>query len=193
MIFMVDKMNSINVLIDYLITAPKTSIRKLLKEADYCYEDIIEQYQKDFVSSEKLIKLIDRSNKYKDIQYFLIDIFFYVNEKSITDDVVDCCLKYPGKFKRTLVVQLSHIELSENQLLKLNAANINSEAFSNLVISYLKDDSCSLEKLSAFILDNIKYIDSIYNYKAYAKNSSVSNEKIAMIDGLLKQYRTEEI
>lgn len=183
-----EKMNSINVLIDYLIIATKPSIRNLLNEVDDVYE-IIVQYQKDFVSNEKLIMLLERSKTYKDIQYFLIDILFFVKEESITDDFVDLCLKYPGTFKKTLLIQLSHIWLSESQLLKLNSVIDSPEAFCKLVLLYLKDEDYSVDKLSTFVLNNTKYIGSIYNYKVYLNNFSINNKKIDFLDNLLIHYK----
>lgn len=181
-------MNSINDLIDYLIIATKASIKNLLNEADDVFE-IVSKYQKDFVSNEKLIMLLKRSQVYKDIQYFLIDIFFYIEEESITDNFVDLCLKYPGSFKKTLLIQLSHIWLTEKQLLKLHFATDTPEAFYKLVLLYLKDNSCSVDKLSTFLLSNIKHIGSIYNYKEHIRNFPVNNKKIDLLDQLLIQYK----
>jgi len=178
-------MDSINSLINFLINAKATEINALLISCDDANE-IMRKYKKDAVPERQLIELLQRSVKIKDLQWFLINIFFYINEKSITDSVFTYCLNYPGRFRKTLLEQLSHVWLLEEQLLKLNAALENSEAFSRLFVIYLRNSEVSVDKLLGFLKDNKKYLTSIEKYKSYLPLQNIDKKKIDAVDQLLK-------
>lgn len=179
-------MNSIKVLVDFLINSKPKDIKK---ELDNCFDagDIVREYRKDSVSEDKLIQLLQCSIKNKDIQLFLIDIFFFINENSITDKVFEVCLNYPGRFKKTLLIQLAHNWLKEEQLKKLNSLLKTPEAFYKLFLLYLFNERVSVEQLYTFLLDNNKHLYAIKNYKEHLANKAVDKNKINMVETVLKE------
>ena len=181
-------MDSINCLINLLITSNKKEIRNMIVD---CYDvlDIIKKYKKDSVPQEKLILLINRSVGYKDLQYFLTDIFSFIDAKSITDDVLDVCLHYPGNFKKTLLIQLAHLPLREGLLMAINKRIDSTEAFYQLFLLYLFDKNKTSIEMKSFLIRNKSKLYAILNYKVLLKGRKIEQCKINTIDLILSKYR----
>ena len=177
-------MDSINLLIDFLIKSKPKEIRKKLNDCSDA-GDIVREYKKDSVSENALIQLLQCSMKNKDIQWFLIDIFFFIEENSITDRVFEICLNYPGRFKKTLLLQLSHVWLKEEQLKKLNSVLETSEAFYKLFLLYFFSEKVSVEQLYQFLLNNNKHLYSLKNYRENLANKTVDKDKVNVVEKIL--------
>ena len=183
-------MESINCLINLLINLDKKEIRNMLTDCCDALE-IIKKYEKDSVSKETLILLINRSVKYKEIQYFLIDIFSFIDEKSITDDVLNICLHYPGRFRKTLLIQLAHLPLQEKFLIALNKRIDSTEAFYQLFLLYLFDNNKTCTELKLFLVKNKSKLYCLLNYKSLIKSRRIEKCKVDTIDFVLRKYKEE--
>ena len=183
-------MESINCLINLLINLDKKEIRNMLTDCCDALE-IIKKYEKDSVSKETLILLINRSVKYKEIQYFLIDIFSFIDEKSITDDVLNICLHYPSRFRKTLLIQLAHLPLQEKFLIALNKRIDSTEAFYQLFLLYLFDNNKTCTELKLFLVKNKSKLYCLLNYKSLIKSRRIEKCKVDTIDFVLRKYKEE--
>ena len=183
-------MDSINLLIDFLIKSKPEEIRKILNDCREP-EDILQKYKKDSVSENALIQLLQCSVKNKDIQWFLIDIFFFIDDKSITEDVLDIFLHYPGKFKKTLLIQLAHLPLQEKFLIALNKRIDSTEAFYQLVLLYLFDNTKTCTELEKFLVKNKSKLHCLLNYKCLLKSRKIEKCKVNTIDLILNKYKKE--
>lgn len=182
-------MKNINELISFLIEANEMEISKKLNSCDDVAE-VLEEYEKDLVSEDKLENLLHRSIIIKDIQYFLIDIFFYIDEKSISDKIFDLVIKYPGQFRETLLTQLGHIWLSKKQLYKLNEVLKTSEAFYKLFILLMQDNNSSTNDIKKLLTDNRKHWKAIYNYHEHLTDQ-ISKNKIRFVDEFIGLNKEE--
>ena len=176
-------MKSISILIENLLKLNRCDLKKFYEKNDL-YE-VLKEYKKDYVNENILIKFIKRSITSKILQYFLVEIIFFIDESSITDKVFKLCLRYPGHFKKTLYIQLGHIWLKEEQLKKLNKVLDTPEAFYKLFLKYANDDNISVVELKQFMLNNKKHLNSLINYKEHFIVKNINSQKEKMIDSLI--------
>ena len=176
--------NNINILVDKLIKASPKQLKKMLSLCDGP-EDIIHQYEASKVPEYNIIQLLKRSYRVKELQWFLCDIFFAIAPESITDNVLQACINYPGRFKKTLLIQLAHIWLTERQLIELNTHIDTPEAFYKLFLMYLYQNDVPCEKLLQFLLNNRRHLNALIGYKERLPNANANEEKINMTDAVL--------
>ncbi len=178
--------NSTNILINDLINATPKQIKDVLNR--HYPEEIIGQYVPDIVPEDDIIRLLNRSCKIKDLQYFLIALFFAIEPQSVTDNVLEVCLNYPGRFRKTLLGQLAHNRLSEKQLLKLNENIDTPEAFYKLFLMYLAKKDMPDENFSRFLIENKRHLSALSGYKERLPSSNFDCGKIAVTDDILSQF-----
>lgn len=176
-------MESIKNLIDGLIDCK--SGKDLCEK---CYNDdlyIANSYFKDHVEEAKIIALIRSSLHNYKLQTVLLEIIFYIDEKSFTDNIIENCINYPGKFKDTLLIQLAHVWLSEKQLEKINEVVKIPEAYCKLLYIKVCNEKISEDELTKFIQTNKCYFEDLKDYIAYFKKANVNPERIRLVDKLL--------
>ena len=123
----------------------------------WCFEGFSAQK----VEEALLLKLLKRSRWVSPIRIWIVDILSLTLEGSITDKVFFECLHYPGKFRKTLVIQLAHLWLSKEQLLSLNSLLDTPEAFCKLLILFSVDEAVSLEQYQRFLLNNTRFVNQV--------------------------------
>ena len=185
MIIMENDKQEISVLVNEL--CGKKS-RKRCNEIFALFNNDLMYIDKHYIESEvdekALLRLLQKSKSSNKIKFFLPDIIFLVNKNSITDKFVDCCIKYPGKYRNTLITQLAHIWLMPNQLELLNTVLSTPEAFCKLLIIYTFDSCYSAIDLMSLLTNNKSYLaDAKYCITRALQNSSkeINEEKILVL------------
>ena len=156
-------MVSINCLIDDLIDK-----KSCAKTVNACYESnsyFVNEYFKDRVDESKLIALLKRSHYKWKFQAVLTDILFLIEESGFTDKIIDMCIKYPGRFRKTLLTQLSHVWLEEKQLEKIITATKVPEACCKLLIIKARNKNTVEKDLMDFIKENRQYLIGLEDVK----------------------------
>ena len=171
-------------------------IDKLLDKNTYkhtcekCYEDdtyIYKHFHKDKVEEYKLVSLIKRSRRKNKLKLILLDILFYIDETGITDDVIYECMNYHGKFRNTLITQLSHLWLKEEQLENIVTRFKVPEVYCKLFLLKVCDENNSVYDLSEFVSANKQYLKEIFIDKKYFIGRKVSSERIELAESLIKK------
>ena len=145
-------------------------------------------YYIDEVEEIKIIKLLKKSKHLHSIRWLIPDIIFLIKEDSITNKVLDYCINYKGKFRKTLLVQLAHMRLTPEQLIKINNLIDTPEAFCKLVDLYINDDKYSIEGLNELLVSNAKYINEV---EYLLKSLNKTNKKTKVIRDFLGR-KTED-
>ena len=182
-------MESINKLIDNLVQKRNKKYCKMIfdgfgKNGAFIFNN----YQKDKVDEDSLINLLKSSTKYKIIQWFIPDILSLTDESSITNRVFEQCLKYPGRYRKTLLIQLAHMWLRKDQLIELNQILETPEAFYKLFLMYLQDKDFSVNQLQEVMLKNVKHLNALTNYKEHLSGREVTQDKIILADKLIEEH-----
>lgn len=146
-------------------------------------EYILDCYRKDFVEEKLLLNLLKKSVIVSSLRCWIPDILCYVHESSITSAVFEFCLRYPGKFRKTLLIQLAHMWLTKSQLLVLNDLLETPEAFCKLLVLYTEDEDCSAEEFLAFLNRNDKFIHQVdYNKLLKLHDNFITAEKLNILE-----------
>lgn len=144
-------------------------------------EQIFDDYAKDMVDERLLLKLLRKSIFSSKLKECLIEIIFAIDEKSFTEKVFRFCLKYPGKFKLTLLTQLAHMWLSVEQLEMLNNRIKTPEAFCKLLCIYA-DDNYTDDEFIEFINRNNKHFFTINCLELIKKNDiKITDSKVSIL------------
>lgn len=115
---------------------------------------ILDSVEKGDVAEPLLIALINKSLIFPYVRLILPDILYLTCENSITDKVLHHCLNYPGRYRKTLLIQLAHMWLPPSQLELINN-NINTpEAFCKLLVIYANSSNCAPLQFSDFLSNN---------------------------------------
>ena len=184
-------MEGINILIENLV---KEDNEKYCKEIFGKFENagyILNCYEKESVSEETLLNLLNKSVKNKQIRWLIPDILFFIYACDITDRVFEKCLNYPGRFRKTLLSQLGHLCLKKEQLEQLNTVLETPEAFYKLFLMYLQDDSFSTIQIRALLQKNERHLGALLNYKEHFDNQKVRQDKITEVDKLIQKSLTD--
>lgn len=180
-------MKSINILINSLID------RKLNKQLiKICYGDdlyISRNYYKDKVEESKIILLLKQSHRKWKLQVVLLDIFYYIEESCFTDKIIDICKNYPGKFKKTLLIQLAHIWLSEKQLENIIEVIKVPEAYCKLLIIKVCNEECPEYELEKFVQMNSQYFKDLKSIDRYFIDTNISADRIKVVENLLSSIQ----
>lgn len=125
-------------------------------------DDFYDNYSCSKVEERVLIKFLRKSIALPYLRYFIIDIFGYslIDPESISDRVLDLCMRYPGKFRDTLLTQLGHMWLAPDQLERLNCKMKTPEAFYKLLSIYLTD-AYPIIYLQKLLENNLHFIDEL--------------------------------
>lgn len=181
-------MKSINVLIENILQKNSRKYCKMLINALEINGDFISHnYKKDVVDDGKLLNLLNNSIKHRYIQWFLPEILFSVDESSINDRVFERCLKYPGRYRKTLLTQLAHINLKKEHLERLNQILETPEAFYRLFLLYLCDNNLSVVALREFLMKNKHHLSQISNYKEHLIGQNIPPNKIDLVEKIINK------
>ena len=123
--------------------------------------NLINNCDKCAVNEVYFLKLLKKSIVVPKLKYAVLEVLCHTNKDTITESVFNFCLKYPGKFRKTLLIQLSHLWLEVDQLLILNKLLDTPEAFCKLLVYYTQDIDITAEELSAFLLKNCSFINQV--------------------------------
>lgn len=176
-------MESITNLIDELLD--RKSYKVICRK---CYDDdtyIDKHFYKDKVNERKLILLIQRSRWRFKLRSLLLDILFYIDEGSFTDKVIQTCINYHGKFRNTLLNQLSHIWLQEKQFEEIIKCSCIPEAYCKLFLIKICDRKNSIDDLILFVNKNKQYLKDLYLDTNYLISKGVSLERIRIAESLI--------
>ena len=149
---------SISVFVNKLLKKNRMRFRKsafIQYKLDYMY--IVDNYSFDEVPEEALIQLIKDSIFDFRIRWFIPDILSLTAPNSVSDRFLNICIKYPGRFKKTLLMQLSHVWLPAHQLELLNRNIDTEEAFYKLFFYYSTDDTYTFQEYGAFLKRNLRF------------------------------------
>ncbi len=122
---------------------------------------ILENYYRDTIDERSLIKLLKKSVIFTRIRWFIPDILALTNENSITDNVLNTAVRYPGTFRNTLLIQLAHMWLTPNLLEVVNNNLITPEAFYKLFYTYATSSSYSPKFFQEFLKNNSRFSNEI--------------------------------
>lgn len=146
--------------------------------------DFYDNYSCSKVEEGVLIKFIRKSIVLRYLQYFIIDIFGYclIDPGSISDRVLDLCMRYPGKFRDTLLTQLGHMWLAPYQLERLNCKMKTPEAFYKLLSIYLTD-AYPIVYLQKLLENNLRFIDELAWCQEWvlSKNATADPARIEIV------------
>lgn len=175
-------MYSINILINSLLDH-----RTYHSVCDRCYDDetyISKMYYKDSVNESILIKLIKKCYFRYKLKCVLLEVLFYVKEESFTDKVIYFCLRYLGKFRKTLLIQLSHLWLKESQIELIVKKYAIPEAYCKLFLLKICNENHSYEDIVKFVELNKEYLKDLRVPSDYFKDKCISKERIDLIKSL---------
>ena len=185
MIIMENDKQEISVLINEL--CDKKS-RKRCNEIYTLYNNdlmyIYNHYIESEVDEKALLRLLQKSKRSNKIKFVLPDIISLVHKNSITDRIINYCIKYPRKYRNTLIVQLAHIWLTPNQLELLNTVLETPEAFCKLLIIYTFDPCYSAIDLMSLLTNNKTYLaDAKYCVTRALQDSSkeINEQKVLVL------------
>lgn len=155
---MEDRKQSIKVFVDKLLQKGRMRFRRnAFKAYKSNYMFIYENYSYDDVSEASLKKLIKKSIYDIRLRWFIPDILSLTTPESISDELLKICIKYPFRFKKTLLMQLSHMWLPAHKLELLNRNIETEEAFYKLFIYYSTDDVYTLHEYIRFLENNLRF------------------------------------
>ena len=175
-------MYSINTLISSLLDH-----KTYRNVCDKCYDDetyMGRMYYRDSVNESMIIALIKKCYFRYKLQYVLLEILFYINEESITDNVIRFCLNYRGKFRKSLLVQLSHLWLKEYQFELIVKKYAIPEAYCKLLLLKICNLEDSDDDIVKFIGLNRKYLKNLQVSHDYFKDKPISKQRIDLIKNL---------
>ena len=95
------------------------------------------------------------------IKQIINDLIFLVDSSSITDNVLNYCISYPDEYRETLLVQLAHMWLGEQQLEIINKEISTPEAFCKLFYIYSANENYDINQYEVFLSENISHIQEI--------------------------------
>lgn len=148
----------------------KTSNSNLFEE-DY-FEKVT-----GFLSSQTAIRLLQKSQKSKNVRQHLSQFFYFCNTDTMTDQVFSLITNYPNaKIKKSLYVAISHCDISLYQLQFINDEILCLEAFSRLLDYYLHYDCFTYFDLDFLLKSNTKLINGI-NWSSFCKESINSKKQ----------------
>lgn len=158
-------MENINNLVEGLLQDKekgKEIYEKIKNSIDYLAENF-----EGTINSDNLLKLIDKSYKDKCIKKILGSILYFCDFKSVTNQIFQKLIRYPGRIRRSYLIALGHCNLSFYQLMYLNEKNVGTEAFCQLIYIMYSND-CFTDKDLKYFIDNNSYpsilLDSEFNY-----------------------------
>ncbi len=152
-----EKGNSINDLVGFLIKP--FAWLTLDKWVEQTY--LIKNCDKSVVNEVYFLKLLKKSVVIPKLRNAVLEVLCHTNKDTITESVFNFCLKYPGKFRKTLLIQLSHMWLDVDQLLILNKLLDTPEAFCKLLVYYTQNTSTTAEELLAFLHENRGFMKQV--------------------------------
>lgn len=134
---------------------------------------ILNNYSKGVVDEDMLIRFIKKSWFFPPLRLLMPDILYHTHENSITDKVFWICCNYPGRFRKTLLNLLSHMWLTQEQLLVLNQLTDTPEAFCKLFYLYVTNDTIAIDAFVSFLSSNQKQLRNM-NLGSFAKQNSLT-------------------
>ena len=96
-------------------------------------------------------------------------------------------MNYHGKFRNTLITQLSHLWLKEEQLENIVTRFKVPEVYCKLFLLKVCDENNSVYDLSEFVSANKQYLKEIFIDKKYFIGRKVSSERIELAESLIKK------
>lgn len=120
-----------------------------------------------YLTEKNLINLLKKSIKCKRIRNeSLIDVFEVVDSNSITDDILAYIEKYPYKHvKQTILMYLSHKDISESLLEKICHMGFYPEAFFSLFLNLINMNDVNTQELLKFREEHIEYFNDLEEIK----------------------------
>ena len=160
MIIMEKDKYSVRVLIDTIINeATNSQLNTILEQITN--NNILSLFGNDVIEEEKLLKLLKLSIDNDVIKQIINDLIFLVDSSSITDNVLNYCISYPDEYRETLLVQLAHMWLGEQQLEIINKEISTPEAFCKLFYIYSANENYDINQYEVFLSENISHIQEI--------------------------------
>lgn len=145
--------------------------------------DYIEAEVYGYLNSNNLLLLLEKSLTNKRIRLLLPFLLFYCNDKSVTVEAFELIKNYKfRKFKKNLLISLSHCKLSIYQLMYICELEICVEAFAQLLDIYLLEDCFTIYDLHKLLTDHTKYV------KCIDFSILFSDEIMAKVDGSKKDF-----
>ena len=180
-------MENINNLVDDLLQTEEKR-----KEIYGKIQNSIDYLEKNFegkLNSDNLLILIDKSYKDKYIKNILGLILYFCDFKSVTNQIFQKLIRYPGKMRKSYLIALSHCNLSFYQLMYLNEKKVGTEAFCQLIYIMYSND-CFTDKDLIYFINNNSYpstlLYSVFKY-LLSLNIKVDVSKELLIKELQKK------
>ena len=131
-------------------------IREILKKIQGDDTYLFKNYREDIVSEVLLLKWIKKSILSKKLQQIMPDVLYLIDSSSVTDRVLNFCIHYPGRFRKTLLIQLAHMWLTTKQLEVINREIDTPEAFCKLFLLYAENENYTVDQFATFLRENFR-------------------------------------
>ena len=160
-------------------------IEQVLNNVDFCTEhtEIIEDNDNyicdnfdGFANEDLLLKIVQASSQNENVARFLSAYVIHLSQKEITPCVFNAILSISSKYRKSILIGLSHCNLSYYQLVNLNKLQI-EEALIQLIRLVFKYD-CFTEYDLRMILDTWNYKIPQYVYESFSTKEQYVIKKI---------------
>lgn len=161
-------------------------LSRLNDDPDFLDYSDIPEYRRfsGVMKSDKLIPLLYKCKKNKNISVIIPYLLYYADGSTITDDVFRIILRFPKQLRHTCLISLAHCHISFYQLQYINNLEICSEAFCQLLSYYCRYACFSAQDLEIFLksCDLSRYMIII---DTFLQNNNCSMEKVKILQSII--------